>query len=308
MTLTELRYIIAVAQEKHFGRAAAACFVSQPTLSVSIKKLEDELNTRIFERKSNQIALTAVGERLVKQAQLIVEESNKMRLIADQGRDPLLGPLRLGVIFTIGPYLLPKIVRVIFDAVPNMPLVLTEDFTTAILEKLRNGSLDVGILALPFDMHGLNCVDLYDEDFVVAIPRDHKFSSRQNISSEDLANETMLLLGVGHCFRDQVLDVCPEAARYSVNAQGIQRTFEGSSLETIRYMVSSGLGITLLPRMALEALTKDETIKLLKFKNTSPSRRVVLVWRKSFARYEAVKKIKELIMTVDLAGCKKIIG
>ena len=118
----------------------------------------------------------------------------------------------------------------------------------------------------------------------------------------------MLLLGVGHCFRDQVLDVCPEAARYSVNAQGIQRTFEGSSLETIRYMVSSGLGITLLPRMALEALTKDETIKLLKFKNASPSRRVVLVWRKSFARYEAVKKIKELIMTVDLAGCKKIIG
>ena len=153
MTLTELRYIIAVAQEKHFGRAAAACFVSQPTLSVSIKKLEDELNTRIFERKSNQIALTTVGERLVKQAQLIVEESNKMRLIADQGRDPLLGPLRLGVIFTIGPYLLPKIVKVIFDAVPNMPLVLTEDFTTAILEKLRNGSLDVGILAEPFDMH-----------------------------------------------------------------------------------------------------------------------------------------------------------
>ena len=307
MTLTELRYIIAVAQEKHFGRAAAACFVSQPTLSVSIKKLEEELNTRIFERKSNQIALTAVGERLVKQAQLIVEESNKMRLIADQGRDPLLGPLRLGVIFTIGPYLLPKIVRVIFDSVPNMPLVLTEDFTTAILEKLRNGSLDVGILAEPFDMHGLNCVDLYDEDFVVATPRDHKFSSRQYISSEDLANETMLLLGVGHCFRDQVLDVCPEAARYSVNAQGIQRTFEGSSLETIRYMVSSGLGITLLPRMALEALTKDETIKLLKFKNTPPSRRVVLVWRKSFARNEAVKKIKELIMTVDLAGCKKII-
>ena len=306
MTLTELRYIIAVAQEKHFGRAAEACFVSQPTLSVSIKKLEDELNTRIFERKSNQIALTAVGERLVKQAQLIVEESNKMRLIADQGRDPLLGPLRLGIIFTIGPYLLPKIVRVIFDAVPNMPLVLNEDFTNVILEKLRNGSLDAGILAEPFDMHGLNSVALYDEDFVVAIPRDHKFSSRQYISSDDLATETMLLLGVGHCFRDQVLDVCPEAARYSVNAQGIQRTFEGSSLETIRYMVSSGLGVTLLPRMALEALTKDETIKLLNFKNNPPSRRVVLVWRKSFARYEAIRKIKELIMTVDLAGCKRI--
>ena len=306
MTLTELRYIIAVAQEKHFGRAAEACFVSQPTLSVSIKKLEDELNTRIFERKSNQIALTAVGERLVKQAQLIVEESNKMRLIADQGRDPLLGPLRLGIIFTIGPYLLPKIVRVIFDAVPNMPLVLNEDFTNVILEKLRNGSLDAGILAEPFDMHGLNCVALYDEDFVVAVPRDHKFSSRKYISSDDLATETMLLLGVGHCFRDQVLDVCPEAARYSVNAQGIQRTFEGSSLETIRYMVSSGLGVTLLPRMALEALKKDETIKLLNFKNNSPSRRVVLVWRKSFARYEAIKKIRELIMTVDLAGCKKI--
>ena len=230
-----------------------------------------------------------------------------MRLIADQGRDPLLGPLRLGIIFTIGPYLLPKIVRVIFDAVPNMPLVLNEDFTNVILEKLRNGSLDAGILAEPFDMHGLNCVALYDEDFVVAVPRDHKFSSRQYISSDDLANETMLLLGVGHCFRDQVLDVCPEAARYSVNAQGIQRTFEGSSLETIRYMVSSGLGVTLLPRMALETLKKDETIKLLNFKNTPPFRRVVLVWRKSFARYEAIKKIRELIMTVDLSGCKKII-
>ena len=305
MTLTELRYIIAVAQEKHFGRAADACFVSQPTLSVSIKKLEDELNTKIFERKTTEISLTNVGEQLIKQAHLVIEEANKMKLIADQGKDPLLGPLRLGVILTIGPYLLPRIVKVIFDSVPKMPLVLSEDFTSVLLEKLRKGIIDVAILAEPFDVSGLFSEPLYDEKFIVAVPRSHNLSGKSSISTQDLKNETMLLLGVGHCFRDHVLDVCPEASRYSVNAEGIQRTFEGSSLETIRYMVSSGLGITLLPSMAVDRLITDKTISLIEFTDPVPSRRVVLVWRKSFARLEAINKIKELILSVQLDGCSK---
>ena len=306
MTLTELKYIVAVAREKHFGKAADACFVSQPTLSVSIKKLESELKTQIFERGASEICLTDVGQKIVDQAQFVLDEASKVKLIADQGKDHLIGSLRLGVIFTIGPYLLPRIVKTIINATPQMPLILFENYTVFLIDELRKGNLDLAILAEPFDQRGFEVLPLYDESFVVAVPENHDLNKVKRVSAEDLKNETMLLLGVGHCFRDQVLDVCPESARFSSNSVGIQKTFEGSSLETIRHMVASGLGITVLPKMSLQSHVENTKVNFIEFKSPIPSRRVSLVWRKSFSRTKAIKKIYDLIFSVPLPGCEKI--
>ncbi len=305
MTLTELRYIIAVAREKHFGRAAEACFVSQPTLSVSIKKLESELGVIIFERGGSEIALTPIGENIVQQAQRVLDAANQIKEIADQGRDPLRGALRLGVIYTIGPYLLPRIIKSMIERYPDMPLILQENFTVRLVEMMRTGEIDVAILADPFDTTGLDTLPLYDEDFVVAVPKKHHWTKKQQIASVDLKQETMLLLGVGHCFRDQVLEVCPEAARFAANSAGIQKTFEGSSLETIRHMVAEGLGITVLPRMSV-SLDDDPLLKFITFAPPVPNRRIVLAWRKSFSRDRAVDALHEVIHSVELPGCKKL--
>lgn len=305
MTLTELRYIIAVARERHFGRAAEACFVSQPTLSVSIKKLESELGVIIFERGGSEITLTPIGENIVQQAQRVLDAANQIKEIADQGRDPLRGALRLGVIYTIGPYLLPRIIKSMIERYPDMPLILQENFTVRLVEMMRTGDIDVAILADPFDTTGLDTLPLYDEDFVVAVPKKHHWTKKQQIASVDLKQETMLLLGVGHCFRDQVLEVCPEAARFAANSAGIQKTFEGSSLETIRHMVAEGLGITVLPRMSV-SLDDDPLLKFITFAPPVPNRRIVLAWRKSFSRDRAVDALHEVIHSVELPGCKKL--
>ncbi len=239
MTLTELKYIVAVAREKHFGRAAEACFVSQPTLSVAIKKLEEELDVRIFERGASEVSVTPLGEQIVRQAQQVIEQAQAIREIAKLGKDPVSGPLRLGVIYTIGPYLLPDLVKNAIERVPQMPLMLQENFTAKLLEMLRTGELDCAIMAEPFPDTGLAVAPLYDEPFQAAVPVGHPFAQRQQITAEELKNETMLLLGTGHCFRDHVLEVCPEYARFASNAEGIRKSFEGSSLETIKYMVAS---------------------------------------------------------------------
>jgi LysR family hydrogen peroxide-inducible transcriptional activator len=304
MTLTELRYIVAVAREKHFGRAADACFVSQPTLSVSIKKLEGELGVQLFERGGSEVSLTPIGEQIVNQAQRVLDEASQIKELADQGRDPLRGPLRVGVIYTIGPYLLPRIIRAMIQNYPDMPLILQENYTVRLLEMMRTGDLDVAVLAEPFDDTGLNTALLYDEDFWVAVPRAHALAKKSSIASMDLKQETMLLLGIGHCFRDQVLEVCPEAARLSANSAGIQKTFEGSSLETIRHMVAEGLGITVLPRMSI-SLEDDGLLKFIPFKDPVPNRRVVLVWRKSFTRQDAINALQKTILSAELPGCRK---
>jgi len=239
MTLTELKYIVAVARERHFGRAADACFVSQPTLSVAIKKLEDELGVLLFERRSAEVTATPAGERIVAQAQRVLDEAAQIKEIAKQGKDPLSGALRLGVIYTIGPYLLPALVRQLLRSAPQMPLLLSENFTVRLVELLKNGEIDVAVMALPLPDFGLVLQPVYDEPFMVAMPRGHAWTRRKQIPSEDLKKETMLLLGTGHCFRDQVLEVCPELSRFSSQAEGIQKTFEGSSLETIRHMVAA---------------------------------------------------------------------
>ncbi|RYG94323.1 MAG: LysR family transcriptional regulator, partial [Alphaproteobacteria bacterium] len=239
MTLTELRYIVAVARERHFGRAAEACFVSQPTLSVAIKKLEEELDVKIFERGGSEVSVTPLGEEIVRQAQSVLDQAGAIKEIAKRGKDPLAGALRLGIIYTIGPYLLPELVKHTIELYPQMPLMLQENFTVKLLEMLRTGELDCAIMAEPFPDAGLATAPLYDEPFVVALPAAHPLASRETISAEELKRETMLLLGTGHCFRDHVLEVCPEFARFSSDAEGIRRSFEGSSLETIKHMVAS---------------------------------------------------------------------
>ena len=309
MTLTELKYIVAVARERHFGRAAEACFVSQPTLSVAIRKLEDELGVTLFERGGAEIGVTPIGQRIVVQAQKVLEESANLKEIARQGHDPLAGPLRVGVIHTIGPYLLPHLVPQQIDHTPQMPLLLQENFTVRLLELLRQGEIDCAIMALPLPEAGLEIQPLYDETFVVAVPRDHEWAERTEISAEDLKQQTMLLLGSGHCFRDQVLEVCPELSRFSAANDGIQRTFEGSSLETIRHMVAAGIGITVLPRTSLpKEPDANSLLRYIPFQDPVPERRVVLAWRKSFPRLAAIEALEQAVAACDLPGAQMLIG
>jgi LysR family hydrogen peroxide-inducible transcriptional activator len=307
MTLTELRYIVAVARERHFGRAAEACFVSQPTLSVAIKKLEDELEVKLFERGSSEISVTPLGEEIVRQAQTVIEQAQAIREIAKRGKDPLAGPLKLGVIYTIGPYLLPDLVKHAIELFPQMPLVLQEHFTVKLLEMLRTGELDAAILAEPFPDAGLAIAPLYDEPFVVAVPTSHPLAKRDSIPSEELKNETMLLLGTGHCFRDHVLEVCPEYARFASDAEGIRKSFEGSSLETIKYMVASGMGLTVVPQLSV-ASGQQQHVSYVRFAAPVPTRRVVLAWRRSFTRYEAIAALRNAIYACPLDGVSRLTG
>jgi len=312
MTLTELKYIVAVARERHFGRAAEACHVSQPTLSVAIRKLEEELGVVLFERGSAEVGVTPIGQQIVEQAQRVLDETATIREIAKQGRDPLAGPLRVGVIYTIGPYLLPPMMRRIIEDAPQMPLLLQENFTVRLVELLRQGDIDVAIVAEPFPDQGFATCPLYDEPFVVAVPRSHPWARRSAIGSAELKAQTMLLLGTGHCFRDQVLEVCPELSRYSQASAGIQKTFEGSSLDTIRHMVASGIGITVLPWMAqppdvLAGLRRDDgLLAYVPFEPPAPIRRVVLAWRRSFTRGAAVDAVRDAILRSDLPGVTKL--
>jgi LysR family transcriptional regulator, hydrogen peroxide-inducible genes activator len=307
MTLTELRYVVAVARERHFGRAAEACFVSQPTLSVSIKKLEEELDVRIFERGANEVSVTPIGAEIVRQAQQVIEQAQGIRELAKRRKDPLTGPLRLGVIYTIGPYLLPDLVRQAIERVPQMPLMLQENFTARLLDMLRNGDLDAAIMAEPFPDTGLAVAPLYDEPFMIALPKSHALAKRKSISAEELKAEKMLLLGTGHCFRDHVLEVCPEYARFSSDAEGMRKSFEGSSLETIKYMVASGMGLTVVPQLAVAADGRAQ-VAYVPFSKPVPTRRVVLAWRRSFTRYEAIAALRNAIYACPLEGVKRLTG
>ena len=323
MTLTELKYIVAVARERHFGKGAEACHVSQPTLSVAIKKLEEELQVKLFERNANEITVTPLGIEIVRQAQSVLEQADLIKDIAKRGKDPLAGSLRLGVIYTIGPYLLPDLVRQMIAHTPQMPLMLQENFTVRLLEELRQGEIDCAILAEPFPDTNLAIAPLYDEPFMAAVPSTHALAARRSITAEEIKSQTMLLLGNGHCFRDHVLEVCPEFARFSNTTGGIQKSFEGSSLETIKHMVAAGMGITLVPRLGVpkEALAETSAtqkgkikipaeqpsyIKYLPFEGHIPSRRVVLAWRRSFTRYEAIAALRNAIYACELPGVTRL--
>jgi len=305
MTLTELRYIVAVAREKHFGRAAEACFVSQPTLSVAIKKLEAELDVKLFERGSNEVSVTPLGDAIVRQAQIVIEQAAAIKEIAQRGKDPLAGPLKLGIIYTIGPYLLPGLVRHAIEMSPQMPLMLHENFTVKLLEMLRTGELDCAIMAEPFPDSGLAVAPLYDEPFMIAVPKAHPLARRKSVSAEELKKETMLLLGTGHCFRDHVLEVCPEFARFASDAEGIRKSFEGSSLETIKHMVASGMGVTVVPQLSVPSEPQPH-LAHVRFAAPVPSRRVVLAWRRSFTRYEAIAALRNAVYACPLDGVKRL--
>jgi len=290
MTLTELKYIVTLAQERHFGRAAEKCFVSQPTLSVAIKKLESELEVAIFERSKSSVTVTPLGEQIIAQAQKVLEESRAIKEIASAGKDQLSTPLKLGAIFTIGPYLFPHLVPQIHQQASTMPLYLEENYTGVLRRQLRDGELDAIIVALPFNEPDVLTRPLYDENFVVVMPKDHPWGKQEHIEPEQLVDEDLLMLGEGHCFRDQVLEACPALSKKHHTRLGT--VTEGSSLETLKHMVATGLGITVLPESAVSNL--DQNLVMTRpFSQPSPSRTVALAWRASFPRGQAVDLLLE---------------
>jgi len=302
MTLTELKYIVAVARLQHFGKAAEACFVSQPTLSVAVKKLEEQLDIAIFERGKSHVAVTPQGEKIVQQAQRVLEEAAVIEKIAKQGKDQLAEPLRVGAIFTIGPYLLPYLVPVLHELAPDMALVLEENYTAVLSEQLGNGELDVIIISLPFEKPGIVTQVIYEEDFVFLLPKNHPWEKRKSIDAREIDADNVLLLGQGHCFRDQVIEACPNCRPGAFTESSMQKMVEGSSLETIRYMVASGMGTTVLPCSA--AASQDASKNLLtvrQFDSPPPKRQVALAWRSSFPRPQAIDILKQALRSSNLS-------
>lgn len=297
MTLTELRYVVAVARHRHFGRAAKACFVSQPTLSVGIKKIEQELGLALFERNAAEVTVTPQGQSIVDQALKVLEEADTLKLMAESAQDPLAGPLRLGAIYTIGPYLFPDLIPELKKRAPEMPLILYEGYTADLAQKLKRGEIDAAILALPFRQPGLLTLTLYDEPFVVLLPGGHPLASRDKIQSRWLHDENLLLLSDGHCFRDQVIETCPEC----LDAES-STTTEGSSLETIRHMVASGLGVTVVPCTAAGAdkFTR-RMLAVRRFAHRDAKRTVAVAFRASFPRFAAVEALREAVWRCKLS-------
>ncbi len=288
MTLNELRFIVAVARERNFRRAAEKCFVSQPALSLAVKKLEEELGVQLFERSHTDIAMTSIGESVVEQAIRALEEANKVKEIARQGNNPLIGELKLGVIYSVGPYLLPEIIPLLRQNAPEMPLNVGENLTEQLEIQLRNGSIDVAIIALPFDITGIKTMELYDEEFMVAVPSNHAWANKKSIAAADLAEEKVLMLNSGHCFSTQLMQTCP-----SLSQKG--EILQGNSLETIRNMVASNLGITVLPASATMDRYQNPLIKIIPFSQPVPTRRIALAWRKSYGRQQTVEMIAKCI-------------
>ena len=285
MTLNELRYIVAVANEKSFGRAAQRCFVSQPALSVAIQKVEEELGTRLFERGKTEVTVTPVGTRVVEQAIKVLEEAARIKEIAQSGRNQLVGALKLGVIYTVAPYLLPDLIPALHDRAPQMPLDLEENLTEHLEAALKSGRIDAAIIALPFAPSGIVSDFLYEEPFQVVVPQNHRWARRKSIRPDELAGEHAILLGVGHCFRDQVLDACPELNRTEAHVT------RPTSLETVRNMVASGLGISVLPRDALTPKYHSRLVVAVPFTRPAPSRRIAVARRRSFPRPQAIEAI-----------------
>ena len=300
MTLTELRYIVAVAQERHFGRASARCFITQPALSLAIQKLEDELGMAIFERRKKDVTLTPAGEKIVGQAQRVLEEADRIKLIAVQGKDQLVGRLSLGVIATVGPYILPELVPLLHKRAAAMPLEIEENLTANLTAMLKLGKLDAIIVALPFDEPGIVTQLLYEEEFKLVVPINHPWVKRKAIDSRALGGEKVILPHAGHCFRLQVLEACPELSRSDM--EGMQ----GNSLETIRHMVASGLGITVLPSSALTPKYHNKRLTALPFAKPVPARQIGLAWRKGFTRPDALKAVADCIRTLRIPGLRML--
>lgn len=294
MTLTQLEYIVAVADLRHFSRAAERCFVSQPSLSAAVRKLEDELAVQIFERGPGEVLLTEAGEPVIAQARRVLDEAARVKAVAKARRDPLDGPLRLGVIHTVAPYLLPELVLALRSAAPNMPLDIEENQTAHLDQMLRAGLIDVAILAQPFQAPGIDLLPLYDEPFRVIVPTGDEWARRKSIGADELHGRELLLLSIGHCFRDQVLDACHEFSRPPSAGK------QGNSLETLRSMVASGMGISVLPASALTPRHASPLIRVIDFAAPRPMRRIVAAFRAGFPRLEAVRLIASVVPRLGL--------
>lgn len=288
MTLIELKFVLAVAQERNFRRAAEKCFVTQPALSLGIKKLEEELGVSLFERNRNEVTPTAIGEQIIAQANIVLEQAGKIKEMAKQGNDPLNGTFKLGIIHSVGPYLLPEMIPPLVKMAPDMPLEVEENITATLEQQLKNGVIDAAVIALPFDVPGVETVPLYDEDFNVVVPVNHPWANRKTISPDELASEKVLLLNTGHCFSNQVTQACPELSRKG-------EVLQGNSLETIRNMVASNLGITVLPAMATATRYQNPLLRVIPFAKPVPSRRIALAWRKSFVRTAAIEVLEKVM-------------
>lgn len=300
VTLTELRYLVTLAHTRHFGKAAEACNVSQPTLSAAIKKLEDTLGLSLFERRPREVRVTAQGEPLVAQAQRILEQVEQLEQLANHQRDQLSAPLRLGAIFTVAPYLFPVLIPRVHEKAPSMPLYIEENYTHVLRGKLEKGELDAIIVALPFSGGGLVRAHMYEESFSVLLPANHAWSKQKEIKPSQLLDENLLLLGEGHCFREQVLELCP-AITSDRQKRLIQ--IEGGSLETLRHMVASGLGITVLPDSAVNRHSySPNTFTVRPFVKPVPARTIALVWRDSFPRPRAIEVIRQSVPREGLTG------
>jgi LysR family transcriptional regulator, hydrogen peroxide-inducible genes activator len=288
--LKDLRYLVAVADARHFGRAAGKCFVSQPTLSAQLKKLEQYLGVQLIERAPQKIKLTEAGEQIVARARRILEDSDAVVTLARAHRDPLAGVLRIALLPTIGPYLLPRVSQLVRKALPRLELRLYEYQTAQMLEKLQLGEIDLGVLALPVDTEGLESRELYSEPFIVALPDHHRLTKRETVRIEDLQGESLLLLEDGHCLRDQALEVC---SRIGPNEK---QDFRATSLETLRQMVATGAGVTLLPELATRgAYGHAKGVAIRPFARPAPVRHVGAVWRKSSARLQAIQAVCKVI-------------
>ncbi|MBK8960497.1 MAG: hydrogen peroxide-inducible genes activator [Proteobacteria bacterium] len=298
MTLTELRYIVAVARHRHFGKAAEACFVSQPTLSVAVRKLEDELGVRLFERSHNDVLVTDIGRAIVAQAETVLGAADTVKVIAEAARDPLGRELRLGVIYTVGPYLVPRLIPGLKQHAPHMALVVQENFTDALAAALKRGELDAVIMSLPYADPQLLSRPLYDEPFNVALPAGHPLAKKKRIAPADLASDTLLLLGARNCFRDQVIEICPVGP----DMGALQKTLEGSSLETICQMVAMGAGLTILPSTMRINEDLAEHLVVRPFVAPQPTRTIAVFYRRGFARPQVIQCLATVVREARLKG------
>jgi LysR family transcriptional regulator, hydrogen peroxide-inducible genes activator len=298
MTLTELRYIVILAEEQHFGRTAERCHVSQPTLSVAVKKLEEELGVELFERTKTCVKPTMMGERIVNQAKALLAGTEAIKALAEAGKDQLGSPLALGTIFTMGPYLLPQLIPHLQKQVPGMPLLVQEDYTENLRKKLRDGVLDVILVSLPFSESDVVTQELFDEPLVLIMPRNHSLAHKAEITLEDIQPQQILLMGQGHCLREQVLALCPALRADLQDGELIAPRAEGNSLETLRYMVAAGLGLSILPRSAAEAsLCQANRLVARPLVIPGGQRRLALAWRASFPRHKAIDVLRKAIQT-----------
>lgn len=289
MNLRDLEYLVAVAQFKHFGKAAEHCHVSQPALSMQLKKLEEELGVSLFERNNRQVLTTKIGVKITMRAQMILQQAEDLKQFAKSADDSFSGELKLGAFPTLAPYYLPKIVPEIVKQLPAIKLLLIEDKTDILIDKLQKGEMDCAFMALPIEADNLDYEILFEDEFYLAVPSDHELANETEITVDELQNRSLLLLEEGHCMRQNALDVC------SLNGARESQGFRATSLETLRQMVGIGMGITLMPSLAKRA---NDGLKYIAFKHKPPVRTIALVWRKTTHRRELFGKLAAL--------CRKI--